>query len=648
MTVNVKQQERLKQRRLKSRNIAPRALAAPVIDGLIQPGNLLPREYDINGMDVLIPEAADRLRPGDTVRVFFGETQVYEEILTDVNFPKTVHIEPVILLTPGLHKVRYEFERVSGGPTIPSDTIDIVIDRRQPGGGALPLALVFPDNLAQTGITPDYLDSHGDQVIATVPDSPGFILEEGMAVHAYVRGANSSELGPVIVFLTADDVSNRTIPVTFNRAIIEAAGEGNAVWDYYFVSRNGYNSARAPKASVAIYLQPVPSDLPAPRVPLFDDDNVIDLADADTPVEIEIDAFKNWDARDRLIATWGSVPLPEVPYNGGIFPVVIKVSRGVVYTVGNGTVGVQYTVYRGNAPFRSPVTNVVVDVKHPGPIDPNPETPENEALVRADVFGGSGNNPVNTLRPDDLGLDARVVVPFYDEAVAGEIITLYWGRPAAREKVTSRAITQAEIDAAAFGDFTVPSAIVDATGTNRQLPVWYTLERAATNPPANAVKAPDTIVDALLSKPGGPDDPEAPFFPEANEKGWLQYETTINGAKVTAPVYVNMQKNDTVQVSWQTYASQNAAPGTEIVGGDWKSDPITVNEPELANGVTVTVPYSVIEVINDVVDDFIGSAVATYEVIQNGGSYTSQDGYVPIDLYPVPRRRRRNIKKTKI
>jgi hypothetical protein len=609
-------------------------LAPPDPLGLLPPDNLVPLELLLSGVDVNIPKWG-RVLLDDVLTLYFRDQPLspsFKVVDEDMVFPHPMRLlGGDLAIGDGTHGLRYEVVSDSGVVS-PSETRPIRIDRSKPNNGNKPPRLIFPPEVETDGVTSEYLAANNDEVIARVSEYSG--MEAGQTVTYYW---NTIKLGPVT--LTAADETAKEVALPIPGAVIRLAGEPGGLVHYYLTSRAGFDGEDSDITPVAVFLTPVPANLQDPLVPLFDD-GLVDLSDANDGVEVVVRSYDNARSGDQVVVSWGAQVLLAAtvvdPVNG--FPLPIPVPRGRVVAEGNGTVQVSYRVYRSGIvtpSWPSSALDVMVDIDAPGPTDPVPETPENEALVRPTVTGDAGGT--NELVPADRGKDATATVPFYAEAKIGEIISLYWGKaPAPSQLVSTHTIDQDDLDDGAFPEFTVPAAII-GDGNNPALQVYYTLSNPATGsppPPPNPVLSPAQPVKVRLVGPGGPGGLEKAVFPDVVGNNWLWLEHVVGGANVTVLPYEEIKLNDDVTLSWQAYSVTSGAPGTEIGGTD-DQETITVTTPEqLANGVKFKIPYAKsIEPIGAANPNKQGAIKVSYTVTQDGDSETvPEETLVKIEL----------------
>lgn len=409
-------QNRLK--RFNSNAMLEEDLPAPQVNNLISPDNLVPSEAEISGLNISIPEWS-RVLPNDKIYLLVqGEqTEIFHVVLDPEKekFPIVLNTPTSLFPSNRSYVISYAIAAQSGSTSY-SAPVTIKIDRESPNQGNMPDALIYPEEIIAKGLTLEYLTAHNEFLIATVP--------------AYTKMEAGQTVNPVwadndlpAVTVTDADVKAGKIAVSISSEIIKAAGEGVIQSHYSLTSRAGYDGLPSDPSLVSVILTPVPTNLLAPTVPLAAD-GLIDLPDVDSGVAIEIPEYSNAINGDIIYAKWGNTTLTKITVSEGKFPMEILVPRYIIIAEGSGSITISYQVDRKGRVYESPVTKVLVDVDHAGPDNPDESDPVNKALGA--VIKGSSST-VNALEPDDLGKDAYVTVPFYNEAKVGEVITVYWG-----------------------------------------------------------------------------------------------------------------------------------------------------------------------------------------------------------------------------
>jgi hypothetical protein len=618
------EQARLNQRALmrsaflKSQN-QPRELAAPEVPDALPPDNLLPKDILLSGLPVTIP-GWERPLAGDQLFIYWDEAIVE---LTQINDPTTelpykFTISPDKLLGDGIFPLYYKVMAASGSES-DSATVMIKIDRTPPNQNNVPQALVFDAEVMSEGLTVEYLEANNDQVPAYVPEYTD--MQAGETVHAFW---DEIPLEPIT--LTEADVTAKKVPVIISGDIVREAGQGTILADYYLTSRAGFDGLPSLASTINVLLTPKPTNLKAPIVPLAEDPAGIDLQDANTGVVVQIDEYQNATATDLVVAKWGNTNLSPALVIPGEFPILVSVPRSTIINEGSGEREVSYIVSRGGLNFDAPPITVKVDVETVGPTDPDPGTPENEALEPAVLTSASGLT--NELVGEDQGQSASVQIALYEGANPGDKVTLYWGNTPPTE-AGSLLVSEAEISAGELTPIAIDAGIISATPDNPAWPLYYTLSLPLK--PGNAIASPITPINVHMSSPGGLEGLDPLTYPDANANGWLLTELVENGANLFVAVYENMKLGDIVTLTWQAYSSTNAAPGTEVDGTLYTTQK-TVAEPEMANGISFVVPYDYIKPIAEVSPTLQGSGIGSYTVTQGGSDTSSPDALVKIEL----------------
>ncbi|WP_198402856.1 hypothetical protein [Pseudomonas koreensis] len=353
--------------------------------------------------------------------------------LTETRFSYTTPLDPditeILLEFPtgitdkaGTHQFGAYYSQ--GGNISYSIPLEVNVDRSPPTLFWMP---EVPDEIKLKGITKEYLDTYG-YVLVTIP---GYSPEKiGDVVYCYY--GDSNVLADLIGTFTRTDT---TIEVTFEltRAQVEAKGEGKHAIFYQIDDRKGNTSAPSKPAVVDVVLTDPPEGLLPLSIPLFDDDGLVDLADAKTPLGVGIeDEYTNYMPGDKLVVTYDGILQPEQTITG--FPFYVDISFKDVFNgnPGEKTVAAGYQIKRGTALHPStPISkNVDVDLRKPGePIDPDNPGEINPNLALVTVQGGSGGT-VNTLTAADKDQDVTVTVITYTGAKQDDTVQLvYNGKP---------------------------------------------------------------------------------------------------------------------------------------------------------------------------------------------------------------------------
>ena len=596
-----------------------RALDALTIPKALADGTL-PIEALDTDLEVQLTQAWDHLDVGDDVVVVLSSEDVVTFKVTDaaMTFPHSLYI-PKVKLVEGVHELHY---RVTIGSGVTSESTDqpLIVDKTPPNHGAKGGPVNVPPEVEDDkGVSADYLAANDDKLVAIVPAyalrAVGDVIE--FTWTAYPSGHVYSGIKTV------------TAPADLSFEIpgdeIRQGGEGTASLRYNLKDKAGNENNESDERIIGVFLTPLPGTLTAPRV-LLAEDGLIDVGDTLLGVDLEVAFYDNALAGDRIIVHWGAKDLPSEtisdPSTAG-FPFVIRVRRSDIEEVGSGTFDVSYTLHRGASYTKdSPPLSVEVDISVIGPVDPDPDTPENEDLLAATIQG-KGSLTDNVIQIGDLEKGGTASVPFYTGAAVDDIVTVYWGDDQT-EAAPAKTLVQADIDAAAPFEFDIDAAVIDPTPNNPAHKVFYRLTKAS-NPNANLSMT--TLVDVRLVGPGGPGGLKEAEFLDTNDRGWLVEGLGTNPfTRVQIPAYENAKVGDTIDFRWVGTEGLDGQ-GAEMPDTEFKQDDIAVTDDIIANGLIVQVPYANILPIGG-----YNSANVTYIVTQDGADYVGAEAFVKVDM----------------
>ena len=609
-------------RKVRRQNRSLRAPENAIIPEAFADG-LLPIEALQSDLEIQIPKWPNP-RVDDELRIGFDSTidpdnDPADFIVTDANmsFPHSMFI-PNIKLTEGTHHLYYHVLAFSG-LEIESTPQDVIVDKTAPNYGHKGGPVTLPSEVEALGyVTAEFLTDNGDKLTATVPAydlaADQDIIE--FTYTSYTTGLHYSGTKTVVQGDTSFEISGDEI---------RRCGEGIGSIRYYLMDRAGNESNESDDKTFGVFVAPLPGTLTAPVVRLAED-GLIDVADTIFGVEIEVPFFENAQAGDRIIAHWGTKDLPSEtisdPSAEG-FPVYIQVRRSDIEEVGSSTFDVSYTLHRGASYTKdSPPLSVEVDISVVGPVDPKPETPENEDLLAATVQGKVSLTD-NEIQIDDRGQGGTASVPFYDQAAIGDIVTVYWGDDQT-VAAPAKTLEQGDIDGGGPFVLDIDAAVIDPTPNNPAHKVFYKLTKAS-NPNAN--RSMTTLVDVRLVGPGGPGGLQKAVFLDTNDRGWLvEGPGTDPHTRVQIPAYENAKLGDTIDFRWVGTEGLDGQ-GAEMPGTEFKQDDIAVTDDIIANGLIVEVPYANILPIGG-----YNSANVTYTVTQDGDDYAGAEAFVNVDM----------------
>ncbi|MFK3774862.1 hypothetical protein [Pseudomonas sp. NPDC089406] len=343
-------------------------------------------------------------------------------------FPIKMPFPKELLPRDGDLWIVYEHENYRGEKA-DSAPIKLICDSTPPYGEQEPR---FAEGPSDT-IDEAYLQTHPDGIEFVIPDYAGRQASDYYKL--YYRTEPPS--GPGDLTITANegalqDSRRVIIPVE----IVRSRGDGT-FYSVFTVSDKAGNTSRISYTwQVNVKLteeETVPENLQPPLVRLAAD-GVLDLADAQLGIKVEIDEYTNHDPEDRLVVSFRGIPLPEIVLGETPFPIEVDVGNGVLQTAyGNATeyltVPVSYEVRRGTASFGSPKTDVILNFSVAGPARPDPDltwpSSTNPNLTAPTITSASG--PPNEVGTGDYGKDVTVTFGLYAGIKPGQVIDIFWG-----------------------------------------------------------------------------------------------------------------------------------------------------------------------------------------------------------------------------
>ncbi|NWD27081.1 hypothetical protein HX864_27675 [Pseudomonas yamanorum] len=462
----------------------------------------------------------------------------------DIVFPLIQDLPDSVLSTGGIHRLTY---RVSA-PLIGADdsfpTL-VNVDKTAPNFNNPGFELVFDAEVQLNGVTEAYLDLHGG-VTAEVPRWAEMRTED---VVTFYWGPVPDVFRVDRVDITRAQVEGAPIFVTFPEAFVRASGPGPMYASYSLADRAGNVGPFSAAVPINVSLVSLP-DLPRPQVPLAEIDGLIDLEDARQTVRVSIPQIVGADPGDRIVVFWNGQALSPAITIGAVqnWPIPVEVPWPVLASDGfdiRYPVRVYYLYERGTATKNSPNSFYEVDLTVAGP-DPIGPDPINPGLARVTVNGATGDDVITNV---DFPGPVPAQVPLYDNPVAGQTLSLYWGSDTVF--VDDYVVQPADV-AGQTVTFEIPWSVI-SVGANPALPVYYW-----TNNGVNRQRSPFTPVrvefDTLtgLQQPRLLNDSPRNFIAcETSPEPWTGVFMGIDWNTT------HFQVGDTVRLYWASYPSQN-------------------------------------------------------------------------------------------
>jgi hypothetical protein len=497
-------------------------------------------------------------------------------------FPIQLTLPAEATLFSGPHNLTYVVNL--GGNTTTSDPLPIFIDQGAPNFGQAGPLVTLPPEVESQGITKEYLEANGSVVI-TVPEYNDKKIGDVVTVYF----GKTPQSAAVVATVTRADT---TAPVNVSLTTAQVGTEEGEKWIFYKledrVGNAGPNSAFKP---VRVVLTAAPIDLEPLTVPLAGD-GLIDMVDANVGVQVQIEAYTNFVPGDMAVVTWDGLPVTAAPI-AGTGPSLVTVPYATLLN-GNKdekTVNVTYVIKRGDLTYPEGTTVPVnVDLRTPGPVNPDDPDPVNPALDLVEVLGATSQTP-NTLTIDDAGQAATATVVLYDGFKADDVMQLYWsgvevpdsGDPA----VAGGTYVVTGSEAADFKvQFSIPWTIIETAGNNKALPVRYSIAHPSVN--EAVIFSEDQPVEVSVKQVTLPKaeflnlDPDFPDFLNCNSlreisgQGWVVEISVPSGEPKLADQKLDFH-----------FAGHNDKDDVNVVYNFQKIP--TANEA--ANGFVVYLPY---------------------------------------------------------
>lgn len=529
-----------------------RALTPPIIPSADPIDGLLTLEDLLNPVYITFPCWNEAL-PGDSCQITWGKDTLTERFLITDETPGTlISLEiPPGLLTNGEYSVGYAATNEGGAVSVESQQIPLIIDTVAPGGDLI-APMIFPSQTHDGILTADELTELGGILTAEVP---GY---SGMAWGDQIRTSWGSKTGPEHT-VSASEVTMDRVMMSFNRAFLEGLGDVTEPVTFEVTDRAGNKSIRSNETTFRLFLVDVPDNYPAP-ICAQASDGIVDDADARAGVAVDIPQYPDALPGDNVVLYWGTHPLPEIQLLPGdetfdpVFTVNVRYGTVALAGDGDGAIVLRYEVRR-NAVLIGTSLPLAVDVNIalPGPQDPEPDTPENEALATPIVRGTSSNsnNDDNVIDEDDFLLDAYAVIGWRDEFAIGDIFTLSWGSQIEKVVYTLRSS-----DVGRDLLLTIPNTILAGEGTGEDIKVFYSITQAG-SPNISRSPSQSVSVQSQGDLPGGDTGLEGPIFTNANQNNAISPILSPDGTPIYIPPYENINKYPRVTVVFRGYNSAN-------------------------------------------------------------------------------------------
>ncbi|MFO2463981.1 hypothetical protein OOJ96_09150 [Pseudomonas sp. 15FMM2] len=620
-------------------------LALPLLDDEV--AYTIPLTAQASDLPVEVQElwgGSEGLDDGEVTQIHFYwdnevepfDTQELTAPYDELDLPVVGTIPKINLEATGLHRVRYTVELVPGNAADPSLPIQINIDKQAPNQNNRGLPLIFPEEIELYGVTDDYLDDNGDQVVATVPRWSGMQLEDKAEGYLTLlprrrkSGVRRRRVSAVAsVTITQEHLDGDPIELAFEGDVLRGHANGEYSANYYLIDRAGNEGPPARNKTLFIDLTPTPTELRAVIVPQLSIDGLIDLEDARTSSGVYMEILEVFGAApgDILVPYWDLIHLSPIEIGfAQAWPIPVLIDYPILASGGfefnRGIIRADYTWRRGeNTPRRSLPRFVPVDLTVAGPVSPDNPHPINRLLPTVTVKGSDGDN---RLTINDRDQPVRVIVPLYAGPVADQELELMWGEPPVLADTYTVRAEDREGDEI---EFFVDWSLIES-GPHGIVPTFYWTYNGV-----NWQSSPDTDVLVNIIPIEGLLTPQ---FPDVNyepgpDSGFIgcttRPEPWIAGARVRIPGdSTRLHEGDEVILSWASYANTNGQ-AAGLIPGTTTTFNHFLSEHEAREGYDFWVPFDPYIVLPGLVkppegqaNPRHGSAIVQYRVVkQNGG-----------------------------
>lgn len=543
----------------------------------------------------------------------------------------------------GTHQISYRVFYFFSQTSVDGPSVAFTVDLTAPG---LPILapLLIDDDIVNNGLTPGKLktDIKGQYLESFVPSYN--VVKPGDVIQCFINGVltkNSEttvgEVGP------GEDVELRIY-----RTDIETAGDGSLEFRYLVHDRAGNISLMSVSIMLRVLLKGEIDDLLPPLVPLFADDNIINEADARTPVQVTIPGHAEIQPGDSVVVVWGGVtlsPLPIPPGGEGNDPLqTVNVPYAALYdtwkAATNGSdaladIAVSYHIMRMELPAgQSPATPVKVNLFQAGG-DPDPEDPVHPNLRLALLVSAGGSQ--NEIPVGDFEQNAAITVFWLDRQIParevfllGDKVNLTYGSFTFPE----RTITALDVGNRRDLVFTLTAEDIGKVGSGTHI-LQYTITRPVVGNPdetENTSLAPpqDVVVMGSDQLPGEGVLPIATFTPLA-VTGAIGPEEARQGVSLVMAPYKNMAPRDVIEFSFVQSSTHQHQPGELPIEATRIEDDRTLGDLDVGRNVVFSLNAQALMQLRS-----LNHAHVVWSVENDHGKVTNVDTFVVVDARGWP------------
>ncbi|MDF4003999.1 hypothetical protein P3W33_11415 [Luteibacter sp. PPL552] len=523
--------------------------------------NLLKVDVKDDDLLVTVPLDPDEMDTGDLIYLQVdGVDHESDGVAADLDVGTAeVPLKAAWRQGDGEHTIRYVCYFQANQNTEKGPLQRFIVDTKAPGSATM----AGPRFTVDDGfLKPEHLEADGS-LKGMISGYEG--LAAGDRIQLTIDGGKVGAL-QVVDGLPGGDMQ---IEVTYPADAIAEMNDGEREFGYRVIDRAGNESLPSNATALMSLLEGyLGSDLAAPIVPSFDDDGIINDADARAPLGVEVvipgNVRYNTLPGLKLRISWGGTfsQLASVPMTADAFSAYLgyaAVAALWLYMAGADTdtpvtTEVRYDIVierSGMDPLvvgRSLATTVIVNLHTAGGVDPDPGTPEHDNLAGPTLTSASG--ATNAIPLEDYASDATLsAAAMTDESTPkpifrpGDVVTFFHGTTALPEYVIPDDYADEDIEVVLDAD------VIDDQGVG-DIVDYYTVARTITGGDAgestNVSTSRKTPVRVYgpAELPGGGAPPPEPVWTNQNDRNTIGPADEKNGVIFEVPVYKNKKTTD--------------------------------------------------------------------------------------------------------
>lgn len=207
---------------------------------------------------------SDPAQGRETLWLFWDTQEVGKKYWDVPVTPDTLFLMvPRSHLGDGEHVIQYAVKIYNGSPALSSEPLTITIDTQAPVLNVGNERLSFPPEIITNGVTAQYLEDHGDNVEAVIPDYDA--IKPGDVLTWYWDQSVGSREEAGSHTLTQLDMG-KPLTATFDGDMIVRRGDGDRYAYYQIRDRAGNQSLHALPVTLAVSVAPTPRDYEWPDI----------------------------------------------------------------------------------------------------------------------------------------------------------------------------------------------------------------------------------------------------------------------------------------------------------------------------------------------------------------------------------------------